>query len=227
MYTDKISLSRIKTLYWDREYNVKEIAEKLGISMWSLYNLMNKNNIPRRLPSEYNYITNKDKPKFEIKGDLNLGEQQLKIAGIMLYWAEGTLKGQTVDFSNSNPEMVKIFLKFLREICGVSEKRLRLYLYAYSYQDLKTIKEYWHKVTNIPLNQFTKPYVRKGNLNISKRKLPYGLVHVRYNDKKLLTAIESWIRDHTNRVLLWVGTQAAKGDRLSKGSVLSKGRMEK
>ena len=223
MYTDKLDFNKIKSLYWDKELDVMEIANKLGVSFWSLYNFMNKNNIVRRSPSEVNYVVNKIKPQFKIKENLSISEEKLKIAGVMLYWAEGTLKGSTVDFANCNPRMIKIFLKFLREICGVNEERLRVYLYGYHYHDLKELKVYWHEITEIPLRQFTKPYIRKGNPNLSKRKLPYGLIHIRYNDKRLL----EWIKNSIFEYIKWAGTQVAKGGRLSKSSVLLKGRMEK
>ena len=223
MSPEKLNSEKIKSLYCDKEFDVKEIADKLGVSFWSLYNFMNKNNIVRRSPSEVNYVVNKIKPQFKLKENLTVSEEKLKIAGVMLYWAEGTLKGNTVDFANSNPQMIKIFLKFLRDICGIIEERLRIYLYAYSYQDIEAVKLYWHKITKIHLNQFTKPYVRKDNPNFSQRKLPYGLIHIRYNDKRLL----EWIRDSIFEYIKWAGTQVAKGGRLSKSSVFPKGKMEK
>lgn len=213
----------IERIYWDKNYNINQIADKFDISFWKLYNFMNKYNISRRNRSEAGFLLNSSKPQFKIKENLTIAEEKLRIAGIMLYWAEGTSGGNAVDFVNSNPEMIKIFLKFLRQICGISEERLRLYLYAYSYQSIKKLKTYWNRVTGIPLSQFTKPYVRVGNQNLSGRKLPYGLIHIRYNDKRLLFLVTSWITEFTN----WAGTQAAKGDRLCKRSVLSKGRMEK
>lgn len=216
MHTNKLNSDTIRTLYWDRNYSVEEISKELDVSFWSLYAFMHRNNIPRRNPSETNYLINKDKPKFEAKENLNALEQKLKIAGIMLYWAEGTLRGNTVDLANSNPQMVAIFLRFLREVCGIKEDRLRVYLYAYSYQDIDALKLYWHKITKIPLSQFTKPYIRQGNKNLSGRKLLYGLVHIRYNDKRLLNHIENWI----NECIDWAGTQAAKGDRLCKRSAM-------
>ncbi len=226
MHTDKLDLNRIKSLYWDNEFNVEEIANKLGVSFWSLYNFMNKNNIVRRSPSEVNYVVNKIKPQFKVSDNLSVSQEKLKVAGIMLYWAEGTLKGSTVDFANSNPQMIKIFLKFLREICGISEERLRVYLYGYSYHNLEKLKLFWHNVTEVSLSQFTKPYIRIGNPNLSDRKLPHGLIHIRYNDKKLLNTIKLWIDEYLNNNG-WAGTQVAKGDRLFKGSVPKKFGMEK
>lgn len=210
MLTD-ISKNEIIKLYWEESLNIAEIAQKLGISFWAVYRFMNQAHIPRRNRSLAVYNANRAKPCFQQKSCLNNSEKMLKIAGIMLYWAEGTLNHNTVDLANSNPEMIKIFLMFLRTICGVREERLRVYLYAYSYQDINKLKFFWNKHTKIPLSQFTKPYVRMGNENLSLRKLPYGLVHIRYNDKKLLALIKSWIDEYVS----WAGTQVAKGDRLS------------
>ena len=211
MKSNLLNSEHIKSLYWEKDYNVSEIARKVGISARALHDFMNRNNIPRRLPSEAGYIANKNKPQFRIVGNLDNFKQQLKTAGLMLYWAEGTFSGNTVDFANSNPSMIKIFLRFLREICGVKEERLRVYLYAYSYQNIDNLKLYWHKATGISLKQFTKPYVRRGNANLSKRKLLYGLVHIRYNDKRLLKIIEKWLFEYSNS---WTGTQVVNGDRL-------------
>ena len=188
--------NRVKTLYWKQNYTVLEVADKFSVSIWAVYNFMKKHDINRRGATEANYVTSdRQKPQFKPKARLSFKDKKLKIAGIMLYWAEGTLNGNTVDFVNSNPRMIQIFLRFLREICGISEKRLRIYLYAYSYQDIKILKNYWTKISGVPLSQFTKPYIRKGSLNKSKRKLLYGLVHIRYNDKKLLRLIKGWIED--------------------------------
>jgi len=211
MATENLNIIKVKDLYWDKHFTVEETARQIGVSFWTLNRFMNKYGIRRRTPADAAYLSYADKPVFQIRQNLSGEEQKLKIAGTMLYWAEGTFTGNAVDFANSNPEMIKIFLRFLRDICGIREQRLRVYLYAYQYQNISYLKKYWSKTTRISIGQFTKPYVRAGNKNLSKRKLLYGLVHIRYNDKKLLQLIKSWVDKY---VFDWAGTQAAKGDRL-------------
>lgn len=196
-----LSTTEVRRLYWKEKFSVNEIADKFDVSYWMVYNFMKRNNIPRRTGSESNYATNRYKPQFNVKENLTPEEENLRITGIMLYWAEGAKNGHMVDFVNSDPNMIKLFLAFLRKICRISEERLGIYLYGYSYQNINKLKKYWSELTNIPLNQFTKPYIRKGNPNKSKRKLPHGLVHVRYSDKKLLTFINKWISEYTAKVL--------------------------
>lgn len=205
-----IDIEKIRKLYKSERLSIKDISNRLGISFWNTYSLMNEYGINRRNPSMAGFAANRNKPQFKIKSSLTNRDKQLKIAGIMLYWAEGTFNGNTVDFTNSNPEMIKIFLKFLREICGINDERLRVYLYAYEHQNILELQDYWHTVTNIKISQFTKPFIRKNNFNVTKRKLPYGLVHIRYNDKKLLCSLKNWVDNY----ICWTGTQVAKGDRL-------------
>jgi len=121
-----------------------------------------------------------------------------------LYWAEGgkevcrngQWRGTSVNFANSDPKMVKLFLRFLREICGVNEQRLRVHLYCYANQDIDYLKKYWQEITNISLTQFIKPYVRHDFLPEKKDKMKYGLVHIVYSDKKLFLQIMDWINEY-------------------------------
>ena len=52
------------------------------------------------------------------------------VIGAMLYWGEG-YKGddknpaKLVDFANSDPDMIKIFLKFLRTVFKIDEKKIK------------------------------------------------------------------------------------------------------
>lgn len=195
-----VKVPEIRRLYWEEEYSAPQIAQILGVKEYLIYWLMRRHNIPRRNYTQSSYVVNKSKPQFKVKKKLSPEEENLRIAGIMLYWAEGSKKGKEVSFANSDPQMIKIFLKFLRQICGVGESRLRIHVYAYSYQNIDEVKEYWHKVTKVPLAQFPKPYVRKGNPNLSGRKLPYGLIQIRYNDKRLLELIMTWVKDYVKKV---------------------------
>lgn len=134
----------------------------------------------------------------------------MKIIGVTLYWCEGykTERSTTVDFANSDPQMIAVFTKFLRTICGVSEKRLRVYLYQYSNQNTDMLIRFWSRVTSIPPCQFTKPYIRRDFREDKKDKMPHGLIHIRYHDKKLLLLIKEWIEEYKNHFC--VGTEVVK-----------------
>ncbi len=199
---------RIKKLYYEKRMSVPEIANRLRVSTRSIYKQMDRSGLRRRTNAETKKLVFKKKtPSFKIKKKLSLKERELMIAGIMLYWAEGSkikkqegvVCGKTVDFTNSDPTMIRLFLSFLRKICRVDERRLRIYLYCYANQDVVHLKNYWSKLTKIPLSQFTKPYVRK-EFSLQKiGKMKYGLVHIRYSDKKLLLQIYKWIEEYLEK----------------------------
>lgn len=197
-----LPVNLVKKLYYDEKLSTIDIAKQLKVTPWVVLKFMRRTGLPRRSLKETNIIVFNRKPiSFSLKKNLSKEEEKLKIAGIMLYWAEGgksnpKLRVWTVDFANSNPLMVKLFINFLRQICGVDEKRLRVLLYCYADQNIEDLKNFWYKITGINRKQFIKPYVRKDFLTEKSGKMKYGLVHIRYSDKKLLLQIEDWIKEY-------------------------------
>lgn len=53
-------------------------------------------------------------------------EEPLHVTGCMLYWAEGSKRRNDVEFTNSDPDMMRTFVKFLRRCYGVAQDDLRL-----------------------------------------------------------------------------------------------------
>lgn len=191
-------LSLIRKLYCDQSLSAKEVAESLGETTDAVYYFLRRNLIPRRSAREQNALRFARKPlSFKIKSNLSNFDTKLFVAGVALYWAEGSKwKGEkSVDFANSDSQMVVVFVRFLRQICGVNEARLRCYIYCYQNQNIEEIVRYWSELTNIPDKQFTKPYVRK-DFKLSKSgKMPYGLIHIRYSDKRLLDKMRGWMAE--------------------------------
>lgn len=165
---------------------------------------MRKYNIQRRSMKEMNAVRFERKPlSFSISRSKSKQQEQLTVAGAMLYWAEGTkvIKRCSVDFANSDPEMIRIFMLFLRTRYRLDENRLRVSLYCYSNQNIERLQEYWSNLTKIPLAQFSKPYIRS-DFRIDGRKMKYGLAHIRYSDKKLLLDIMSLIERYSHQFSL-------------------------
>lgn len=192
----------LQDLYYKRQKSVQEIAVQLGVGMSAIYRFMRKHNLARRDFRTLNQLRfSRKPPSYHLKSRLSAIEEKLKIAGLFLYWAEGAKGGHTVDFANSNVGMCKIFIQFLRQICGIDESRLRGYLYCHENQDPQDLIRFWSKTLELPRAQFTKPYVRRyendrDGVNKRPERMPYGLVHIRYSDVKLLQQINNWIEDY-------------------------------
>lgn len=198
MPTLQVSQKTEITYLYQSGLSVRLIAEKYNVSIDAMYYFFRKHAIKRRTASQNNQLFfEKKENSFQIKNIRSRKEETLRIAGLMLYWGEGSQwsRERTVDFANCKPEMVKVFLAFLREVCGVEEKKLRVYLYCYSDQKVEDLLGFWSKVTKIPRGQFTKPYIRQDFNKEKSGKMPYGLVHIRYSDKHLLLQLKEWIKD--------------------------------
>ncbi|TSC90024.1 MAG: Uncharacterized protein G01um10145_455 [Microgenomates group bacterium Gr01-1014_5] len=126
-----------------------------------------------------------------------LSKRDLFIAGIILYWTEGFKKDNRLGFANSDPQMVKLFLKWLYTL-GVPKNsiRLRVGINISHKKRVKVIEKYWSKQTNIPLSQFQKPFFQKF---IWKKEFPdpnlyHGVIRVRaINQGRLFIKILKWI----------------------------------
>lgn len=195
-------LKIIKNLYYKKGLGVQGIANKLNVSIDAVFYFMRKHELKRRSSSESNLIRYcNSKTSFSLSELKTEKLRTLKAIGTMLYWGEGCKSDKmgVVDFANSDYKMIKLFLRFLREICGIDEKRLRVYLYLHSNQDVKRCIRYWSKITEIKKRQFTSPYIRKDFDENKKEKMPNGLIHIRYADKKLLNLIKNWIFEYSSK----------------------------
>lgn len=184
---------------YTKGFSAKQVADHFGISIDASYYTLRKLKVPRRSTKETNKIRFEAKPlSYALKTNLNRREKQLKVTAVMLYWAEGYKAGNgSVDFANSDPDMVLIFWKFLSEICGVSKNRVRLHLYAYAGQDVSGLKRFWANLLGLSEEAFVKPYIKKAQTPGPRGpRMIHGLVHVRYSDKKLFEQIIAWIDEY-------------------------------
>lgn len=186
---------------YQKEWSAPEIAKYLKLSLVQVYDSLIRYGIPRRSSSLQNKIRfNKSPLSYQFREKFSALEKELLISGIMLYFAEGTKTGQSVDFANSAPSALELFLKFLRKICGVREEKIRAYLYCFSDQNTQLLIDFWAKRLNLDYNQFTKPYIRPSH-TIRTRRMPWGVIHIRYSDKRLLGKILDLYSYYAKRII--------------------------
>jgi predicted DNA-binding protein YlxM (UPF0122 family) len=194
---DKLAL--VKSLYLDKKFCIREVAETLEVSPDAVERFISRHKIPKRSYKEASHAEFERRPLSFVKQKLNSPLlKELAIIGTMLYWAEG-YKGKetnhTIDFANSDPKMITLFLKFFRTVYRPDESKIRIQMYCYADQNVNDLIRFWSHLTRISPKQFTKPYVRS-DFKEDGRKMKYGLIHVRYYDKKLLLDIKSMIESY-------------------------------
>ncbi|MDO8264894.1 MAG: hypothetical protein Q7T34_00820 [Candidatus Parcubacteria bacterium] len=140
----------------------------------------------------------KDKAKAEIK---NISKRELWLMGIMLHWAEGAKEkqwntGVGVDFNNSDPLMISLFLRWLKEICFISEKNIIYDLYIHETADWKNARQYWSKVIKIHPDNL-RIYFKKNKIHTKRKNRGssyHGLIRIKIRrSTDLNRKISGWI----------------------------------
>ncbi len=171
----------IKRQLWSN--NQKKWAESItNYNKKRALDIFNRNNeIQQRISQEIGRLT----------------RRELMLIGIALYWAEGDKKARwRCKFSNSAPEIIKIIMKFFRNICKVPENKFRAYVQIYPNIPEQKAKVFWSKISGIPLGQFDKTQTSISKSSKFKRlpnTLPYGTFSVRISDVNLINRIKGWI----------------------------------
>lgn len=128
------------------------------------------------------------------KDFINISPEQLKLIGIILYLGEGGKTKRTVRLANSDPEIIKIMMRFFREICNVPESKFIGHIHTFAHADIDKTEKYWSKITGISRNRFYKTYVKPSSASLQKRNtLPFGTFDIYVCDTKLFLTIMGWI----------------------------------
>lgn len=101
--------------------------------------------------------------RYGIEAISSLTKRELLIAGLALYWGEGSKKGQEVEFCNSDPKMIKFLLLWLQKCFNVSIHEIKCCVginEIHAERD-QIVREYWSNATGIPLHQFRKTSLKK------------------------------------------------------------------
>lgn len=104
----------------------------------------------------------------------------------MLYWAEGGKQDGNMKFTNTDPELVYLFLQLLRLHYRLDESRLHIALLVHSYHNQEEVIDFWSQKLNIPKSQFWKVYIkpRSGKREHYRRNF-YGICNVHYSSSAI------------------------------------------
>lgn len=120
-----------------------------------------------------------------------ISKYELRLIGLCLYWGEGGKTNHGVArISNSDPDVIKVMMRFFREICLVEDSKFRGHIHTYSHLNAKMAKRYWSQVSGIPHNQFYKSYIKRSVASLGKKdKLPYGTFDIYVCNTKIFLQI--------------------------------------
>ena len=126
-----------------------------------------------------------------------LTKRELMLIGAALYWAEGNQRDRwRIRFSNSNPAIIALIMRFFREVCNVKEDKFIAEINIHPNTSKEKAKIFWSKISSIHPGQFRKTVVAVSKSSKLKRPintLPYGTLQINISDINLVNRIRGWI----------------------------------
>jgi transposase-like protein len=124
----------------------------------------------------------------------------LYVAGCMLYWAEGDKGRNQLRFSNSDPQMVRFFVTFLKAYFDLRDTDIRIIcnLFADHLERQHEIEQFWLNTLGLPEACLCKSVVNvysKYSKKKRRNKLPYGTCRVVVSRTQVVQSIFGAIQE--------------------------------
>ena len=132
-----------------------------------------------------------------------LSRCDLWMLGIALYWAEGSKQrpgyiSTRVIFSNSDAAAVRLFIVWLKEICGITDEQMVFEIYLHETADAQSARQYWAHALGLPIAALQRVYWKRHHLSTRRRNTGdgyHGLVRVKVRRSTALNRkIAGWIQ---------------------------------
>ncbi|MGC1176545.1 MAG: hypothetical protein WA843_00590 [Candidatus Saccharimonadales bacterium] len=183
-----INKDQLKILYVDQKMSMNDIAQTLGCSVNRVVYWMNKHELSRRSISQAIYQKhNPDGDPFRLKPIKTRADAELYGFGMGLYWGEGNKANRhSVRLGNTDPALIRMFMRFLIKLCGVRQEKLRFSLQLFSDIEPTEALQFWLRELSVAAHQFYKPTVTiSGSIGTYRQKSRYGVITIYFHNKKL------------------------------------------
>jgi transcriptional regulator with XRE-family HTH domain len=164
-----------------------EIAKKLGINEGTIlrwcYDISTNNPFHRHQQKIYKEYSGYGE---RVTKNFNLSSTSAKILCAILYLCEGARypTANAISFTNSDVELIKLFIKLFRIGFKLDNKKFRVHLQLHTTHNIPIIFNFWSKILKIPKNQFYKPTITEPTKRMKRRNYQ-GTCSVRYHDFKI------------------------------------------
>ncbi|MDJ0792187.1 MAG: hypothetical protein QNJ71_09850 [Acidimicrobiia bacterium] len=124
---------------------------------------------------------------------LDAVDDPLFVAGVCLYWAEGSKTRNDLSMSNSDPSLLRVFIQFVRDHLD-DNATFALALTRHSAAGEEEARRFWSTSLGLDDVRFTKSYIKKPGTGHRRKKLPHGVCRVRVDRGS----------DHWHRMMQWI-----------------------
>ncbi|MFF1686354.1 MULTISPECIES: hypothetical protein [unclassified Streptomyces] len=146
-----------------------------------------------------------------------VSDRDLFMAGIALYWAEGSKdkpydRRENVTFVNSDPGVIRLYLAWLH-LLGITSQRLQYRVMIHITADVEGSERYWADLVGVEVTAFQRTTIKKHNPKTVRKNVGedyHGCLVIRVSQgADLYRRIEGW----------WTGMVSGITSRLPSGKV--------
>jgi len=204
---NSINIPRSTIAYWLKDIELSdEQVEKLKIKRSQVAKANIEKRVSRILLETEEIKTSSAK---EIGG---ITKRELWLMGLMLYWRERFLTGNDSDvrkgvrFTSSDPDLIKLFLRWLQEIGKINDEELAFDIFISKDKRnlLDEARNFWSTVTGFSRGHFSRIYFYKSGKSGKRKAIKrseYGLLRIRVKASSMLARqIVGWISGARQRL---------------------------
>ena len=119
----------------------------------------------------------------------------------MLFWGEGSKERNSVVVTNSDPELLAFFVRFVRREFGVDNDAIAIHcnLFADHRSRQREIEDFWLRTLDLPRSALRKSMVNVYSKYSQKKrdnKLPYGTCRLVVHSTEIVQTIYGSIQEY-------------------------------
>ena len=202
----------VRRLRKEEGMSIKKIANKVGVSKASVsiwvrdIELTDEQKLNLKPSVVAMSISNREtfkkiREKYQEEGKIKAKENNaLHIMGCMLYWAEGNKQKNSARLSNTDSNIIKLYVKFLRECFNVKNEDFVISIQCYTDKGItiEQIEKYWLELLSLERQNLRKTlanYDKRGKDSIRKKHL-YGTCTVAVHSTEIVQSIFGAIQEY-------------------------------
>lgn len=197
--------TELEKMYLLKRLSVKEISLLKKCSTNKINYWIGKFQIPIRSRSEALYAKyNPNGDPFNLKKIKSNDAYLLLGLGLGLWWGEGNkMDKSAIRLGNSDPKLIRVFIKFLIEIFGIEISKVRLGLQVFDDQDVEKVKQEWLYHLNLQDEAFFPTVVisPKRGKGTYRKINKFGVVTVYFSNIKLRKILDKYFQTYISKYL--------------------------
>lgn len=193
-------------------YSYREISERLEIAkstarLWTKDQLVSadgKKRISNRLiasqikakniliDKQEKYISALSEKCTVLKNGNIYSKNDYKLFLALLYWAEGSKTEKRLCFTNSDSEMISVYIKLLRLSFEIKEEKISAVLHLHDYHNRAKMIDFWSNKIGIDKKRIS--IYNKEHSGVRRKYGYMGCISLRYGDYRIFDEIMLIIR---------------------------------